>query len=289
MDTIRRYIKRCIGLLCLLALFGSIQGQTVKKPVVEVTKRKALVGPYCLVNQFSAVANVATNYNELENITDEDLDNCAAITGIKVGVAVLPILSVKDTKNSYKAGTTAGFTLVSTKDGNLLSLDVIKMFSIATYLNGEQQELIAVKEASSGGLGLNLIQLPGSDNVCVDVSITTTKDFDEIYLMSGGVNVQTISKLSIKYAFVGNPKEVLLTHNGLAEYGKELNKDIKIEMKKCDGMPWSNRKLNELLLDEDTTNFLTTVPVVAIAEAFHVQIGTNYEFPAGTEVGFKFF
>ena len=289
MDTIRRYIKRCIGLLCLLALFGSIQGQTVKKPVVEVTKRKALVGPYCLVNQFSAVANVATNYNELENITDEDLDNCAAITGIKVGVAVLPILSVKDTKNSYKAGTTAGFTLVSTKDGNLLSLDVIKMFSIATYLNGEQQELIAVKEASSGGLGLNLIQLPGSDNVCVDVSITTTKDFDEIYLMSGGVNVQTISKLSIKYAFVGNPKEVLLTHNGLAEYGKELNKDIKIDMKKCGGMPWSNSKLNELLLDEDTTNFLTTVPVVAIAEAFRVQIGTNYEFPAGTEVGFKFF
>ena len=126
MDTIRRYIKRCIGLLCLLALFGSIQGQTVKKPVVEVTKRKALVGPYCLVNQFSAVANVATNYNELENITDEDLDNCSAITGIKVGVAVLPILSVKDTKNSYKAGTTAGFTLVSTKDGNLLSLDVIR-------------------------------------------------------------------------------------------------------------------------------------------------------------------
>lgn len=289
MHTIRRYIIRCIGLLCLLALFGNLQGQTVVKPVVEVTKRKVLVGPYCMVNQFSAAANVATNYNELENITDDDLDNCAAITGVKVGVAVLPILSVKDTKNSYKAGTTAGFTLVSTKDGNLLSLDVIKMFSIATYLNGEQQELIAVKEASSGGLGLNLIQLPGSDNVCVDVSITTTKDFDEIYLMSGGVNVQAISKLSIKYAFVGDPKEVLLTHKGLAEYGKELNKDIKIDKKKSEGMPWSDKKLDNYLFDDDTTNFLTTVPVIAIAEAFHVHIATNYEFPAGTEVGFKYF
>lgn len=288
MHTIRRYINRCIGLLCLLALFGNLQGQTTK-PVVEVTKRKALVGPYCMVNQFSAVANVATHYNELENITDEDLDNYASITGIKVGVAVLPILSVKDTKNSYKAGTTAGFTLVSTKDGNLLSLDIIKMFSIATYLNGEQQELIAVKEASSGGLGLNLIQLPGSDNVCVDVSITTTKDFDEIYLMSGGVNVQAISKLSIKYAFVGDPKEILLTHKGLTEYGKELNKDIKIDKKNSEGMPWSDRKLEAYLFDDDTTNFLTTVPVVAIAEAFHVHIATNYEFPAGTEVGFKYF
>ena len=204
MHRIRRYINRCIALLCLLALFGNLQGQTTKTPV-GVTKRKALVGPYCLVNQFSTDVGVATRYKNLDYLTDESLDNHATIMGIKVVTALAPILSVKDTENSYKGGTTAGFTLVSTQESNILSLDVIKLFSIATYLNGSLQETVAVKEATAGGLGLNLIQLPGSKGVCVDVSITTTKDFDEVYLMMGGVNLQVLSQISIKYAFVGDP------------------------------------------------------------------------------------
>lgn len=297
MDTIRRYIKRCIGLLCLLALFGNLQGQTVKKPVIEVTKRKALVGPHCIVNQFSTGVSALANYNGLENITDDDLDNCATITGVRAGVGVLPILSVKDTKNSYKGGTTAGFTIASVENGGLLSLDVIKLFSIRTFLNGKKQEQIAVKEASSGGLGLKLIKIPGSDNVCVDVSITTTKDFDEIYLFSAGVNVEAVSKIGIKYAFVGDPKEVLLTYDGLEAYGKELGieKGIKIDYDRCDGMPWPvkdkllrNDTFHDRLFDPDTTNYLET-GLLAIGEWFHAQIGTDYQFPAGTEVGFKYF
>lgn len=287
MHRIRRYINRCIALLCLLALFGNLQGQTTKTPV-EVTKRKALVGPYCLVNQFSTDVGVATRYKNLDYLTDESLDNHATIMGIKVVTALAPILSVKDTENSYKGGTTAGFTLVSTQESNILSLDVIKLFSIATYLNGSLQETVAVKEATAGGLGLNLIQLPGSKGVCVDVSITTTKDFDEVYLMMGGVNLQVLSQISIKYAFVGDPKKVLLTQKGLEAYGKELGKNIRIDMNKCDGMPWIDKTVKAHLIPGDTSA-LTTVPVLAVAEAFHLQIGTNYQFPAGTEVGFKYF
>ena len=296
MHTIRRYINRCIGLLCLLALFGNLQGQTTK-PVVEVTKRKALVGPHCIVNQFSTGVSALANYNGLENITDDDLDNCATITGVRAGVGVLPILSVKDTKNSYKGGTTAGFTIASVENGGLLSLDVIKLFSIRTFLNGKKQEQIAVKEAASGGLGLKLIKIPGSDNVCVDVSITTTLDFDEIYLFSAGVNVEAVSKIGIKYAFVGDPKEVLLTYDGLDAYGKELGieKGIKIDYDRCDGMPWPvedkllrNDTFHDKLFDPDTTNYLGT-GLLAIGEWFHAQIGTDYQFPAGTEVGFKYF
>ena len=121
MHRIRRYINRCIALLCLLALFGNLQGQTTKTPV-EVTKRKALVGPYCLVNQFSTDVGVAASYKNLDYLTDESLDNHATIMGIKVVTALAPILSVKDTENSYKGGTTAGFTLVSTQESNILSL-----------------------------------------------------------------------------------------------------------------------------------------------------------------------
>lgn len=293
MKTIDRYIRKAIWLFCLFACLGTLQAQTGEP--VRVTKRKALVGPHCMVNQISTGISATTGYNHLEYITDEDLNNYASITGIQAGVGVLPILSVKDTRNTYEAGTTAGFSLVSTSGGGLLSLDVIKLFSITTYLKGKKQEEIAVKEATSGGVGLNLIKIPGSDAVSVDVSITTTMDFDEIYLMSGGVNVELINQISIKYAFVGDPKEVLLTYDGLKAYGEELNREIKIDYEKCDGMPWPvedkpvrEDTFHDKLFNTDTTDYLAT-GFIAIGEWFHAQIGTNYEFPAGTEVGFKYF
>lgn len=297
MRTISRYIKRGVFLLFLLVSFVNIQGQTGNQPV-EVTKRRALVGPYCMVNQISSVANVATNYSHLEYITDSDLNNYASITGIKVDVLLSPVLSVKDTKNTYKGGTTAGFSLASTESGGLLSLEVIQLFSITTYLNGKEQETIAVGGASSGGVGLDLIKIPGSDAVSVDVCVKTTKDFDEIYLMQGGLHVEAINQLSIRYAFVGDPKEVLLTYDGVETYGIELGlgeKGIQIDYDKCDGMPWpvKDKPLREdtfhdKLFDSDTTNYLGTGGL-AIGEWFHAQIGTTYEFPAGTEVGFKYF
>lgn len=297
MRTISRYIKRGVFLLFLLVSFVNIQGQTGNQPV-EVTKRRALVGPYCMVNQISSVANVATNYSHLEYITDSDLNNYASITGIKVDALLSPVLSVKDTKNTYKGGTTAGFSLASTESGGLLSLEVIQLFSITTYLNGKKQETIAVGGASSGGVGLDLIKIPGSDAVSVDVCVKTTKDFDEIYLMQGGLHVEAINQLSIRYAFVGDPKEVLLTYDGVETYGIELGlgeKGIQIDYDKCDGMPWpvKDKPLREdtfhdKLFDSDTTNYLGTGGL-AIGEWFHAQIGTTYEFPAGTEVGFKYF
>ena len=297
MRTISRYIKRGVFLLFLLVSFVNIQGQTGNQPV-KVTKRRALVGPYCMVNRISSVANVATNYSHLEYITDSDLNNYASITGIRVGLGVETILSVKDTKNVYKGGTTAGFSLASTESGGLLSLDVIQLFSITTYLNGKEQENIPVGGASSGGVGLDLIKIPGSDAVSVDVCVKTTKDFDEIYLMQGGVQVEAINQLSIRYAFVGDPKEVLLTYDGVKTYGNELGlgeEGIRIDYDKCDGMPWPVKDkpiredtFHDKLFDRDTTNYLETGGL-AIGEWFHAQIGTTYEFPAGTEVGFKYF
>ena len=293
MCTMKQNMKLVFFLLFLLASFVGAQGQTNGQPVT-VTKRKALAGPHCMVNQVSSVANVTTGYEHLEYITDSDLNNYASITGIQAGIGVLPVLSVKDTKNTYQAGTTAGFSLVSTEGGGLLTLDVIKLFHITTYLDGKEQESIPVKEASSGGIGLNLIKIPGSDAVSVDISITTTKDFDEIYLMQGGVQVQTINQLSIRYAFVGEPKQVLLTYEGLKDYSEKIGDSIKIDYDKCDGMPWPVKDkpvredtFHDKLFDSDTTNYLATGGL-AIGEWFHAQIGTSYQFPAGTEVGFKY-
>ena len=297
MSAMSRYIKKYTFLLFLLVPFVQVQGQTGKQPV-EVTKRKALVGPYCMVNGISTVVSAVTNYDHLEYITDSDLNNYASIAGIRVGLGVEPILSVKDTKNVYKGGTTAGFSLASTESGGLLSLDVIKLFYIQTYLNGEKQESIPVGGASSGGVGLDLIKIPGSDAVSVDVCVETTLDFDEIYLMLGGVQVEAINQLSIRYAFVGDQKEVLLTYDGVKTYGEELGlgeKGIQIDYDKCHGMPWPvtdkpfrEDTFHDKLFDSDTTNYLGTGGL-AIGEWFHAQIGTNYEFPAGTEVGFKYF
>lgn len=126
MRTISQYIKRGVFLLFLLVSFVNIQGQTGNQPV-EVTKRRALVGPYCMVNQISSVANVATNYSHLEYITDSDLNNYASITGIKVDALLSPVLSVKDTKNTYK-GERLPVSAWRRLSGGLLSLEVISCF-----------------------------------------------------------------------------------------------------------------------------------------------------------------
>lgn len=296
MNKMNRYRAKFVFLCCLLASFVCVYGQEDKQPV-EVTKRKALVGPYCMVNQLSGVIHALTAYHDLDYITDTDLNNYGSVTGVNVNATLTPVLSVKDNQCIYKGGTTAGFSLVSTSGGGLLSLDVIKLFSISTYLDGKLVETRAVKEATSGGVGLNLIKIPGSDAVSIDVSIETTegKNFDEIYLMIGGVQVEALQKMSIKYAFVGEPKEVFLTYNGVKNYGKEVGTPIEIDYDKCSGMPWpvKDRPIREdtfhdKLFDDDLTNSLGTGGL-AIGEWFHAQIGTTYQFEAGTEVGFKYY
>lgn len=275
----------CIFILCMVS--WGLDAQNVSAPISQkdldqVGGRRALVGPNCLINQFATSADLLTNYDRLDAVTDEDLNNFATILGVSVGAGARPIFSVKDVKNTYAAGTQAGFNIVSTDGGGLLTLELIKMFSIAVYNDGKLQETYTVDQGQGTGLGLDLIKLPTSDNISVDLTVTPKYDFDEIYLMVNGVDVSAIQELGIKYAFVGKAKEYPLTTNGVTELGRE------IDMNKWESFPWiSNKKNKEVILGDDLTDRLSTGGL-AIGEWFHIQIGVNKVFDAGTEVGFKY-
>lgn len=261
----------------------------------ELTNRRALAGDDCVVNQFAVSANLLTNYKNMEAVTDEDLTNFATITGVSAGVGERPIFSVKDMKHIYEAGTTAGFSVVSTEGGGLLTLELIKMFTISYYLEGKLMGTQLVKEGQSGtGLGLDLIKLPNTDAVSVDLTITPEHDFDEIYLHVSGVDVAAIQELSVKYAFVGESTEYPLTHTSL----RENFNGAKIILDKCDAMPWPVGKswiegswrddtVDKRILDDNLDNKLGT-GFLAIGEWCHVKIATDHTFEAGTEVGFKY-
>ena len=202
---------------CLLSLFCAWGQEEVLNQEALTDRyggRIALVGQHCIVNQISTVANLMTNYDHLEYVTDEDLNNFATITaGVNAGVAVLPFFSVKDTKHTYAAGTKAGFTLVSTEGGGLLSLNVIKLFSIGVYNDGKLMETLDVEEGQGTGVGLELIKIPNSDDISVDLTVTPTYDFDELYLEYNGVNVYALQEFSIKYAFVGEAVELAVVRS----------------------------------------------------------------------------
>ena len=185
--------------------------------------RRALVGRHCMVNKLVNVVGVGSWINDLNNLVDEDLSNYATFPKIAdVGVGVNPVTSVRDTKNHYAAGTTAGFNVVMAADASLLGLDLANCFAISFFLEGELQQTVAVDAGQAfGGIGLSLITLPGSDEVSLDISATAPCEFDEIALMPAGVQADVASAASIRYAFVGDLIKHTITQTSMENYAED--------------------------------------------------------------------
>ena len=193
-----------------------------------LANRRALTGRHCMVNKLINSVGVATWIDDLGNLVDEDLNNYATFPKIvDATVAVNPITSIRDTKNHYAGGTTAGFTLVAGTNSSLLSLDIIKAFAISFYNEGELIGTVAVESgANIGGVGLSLITIPGSSEVNIDVSATAPGEFDEITLMpSGGVDLSAITDTKIKYAFVGDYVTNTITQTSMQNYATSHGRD----------------------------------------------------------------
>ncbi|MBU3854889.1 MAG: hypothetical protein H9789_13955, partial [Candidatus Paraprevotella stercoravium] len=253
----------------------------------------------------------------LENLVDEDLDNFATFTtGVAVGVTEQPLFSVKDMNHTYAAGTEAGICMVSSESGGLLSLSVIQLFTIRAYNNGK---LIATYPVSSGqagsGVGLDLIKIPGTDNMAVNLTCTPEEDFDELYVdISGGLDVSVIKELKFKYAFVGKPRQCLLTTNGLKQYAKltgQAGEDGAGAVLKPRGaavpvlipLPIIDSELNKMV-DDDLSNSCSVTNIVSIGYKGAAKLSTDPDeplcgitndspnptvvFPAGSEVGFVY-
>lgn len=242
--------------------------------MAEGLTRKALVAPDCMINNLINVAKVASGVTNMDYLLDENLNNYATFSGVAgVDVAVGPVVRIKDLKNVYPAGTTAGFCIQAGGNSSILSLDVLKGIGIMLYKGGVLQETILVKEGqNTSALSLHLIQLPGQQEAVSYLTVTSTKDFDEVGLINTGVGVAALGELKIRYAFVGDAVEKTLTTNnsiaGLSVTGSTV------------GATNTSR-----LINADLTDFSVVGSPVG---STYVELSWTSDYPAGTEVGFKY-
>ena len=289
MKTSRLY--NILILLCLLFVPCLAQAQDKVITQDSLGGRKALVGKGCVVNQFATNVQLLSGISGLENLVDEDLDNFATFTtGVAVGVTEQPLFSVKDINNTYAAGTEAGICMVSSQSGGLLSLSVIQLFSIKVYNNGKLVETINELESGQAGSGvaLDLIKIPGSDDLAVNLTCRPTKEFDELYVfLSGGLDVSVIKELKFKYAFVGQPRQCLMTHSGVKAYGesKGIDKARVSGNSSCTTLLIPTPTVDSgNLVDDDITNSTSIVSVISIGYKGAAKVSTD---PAEPNCGVK--
>ena len=266
--------------------------------------RQAFAGKGYTVNKLIQVVDVGSWIKDLNNLTDENLDNYATFPSIVgAGVTTNPIVSVRSTEHYFDAGTEAGFCMVASSGDNVLSLDVIKALSIGVYRDGELLETLHVENGqSASGIGLSLIKIPGSEDACAYLTIKPTHIFDELCLINaGGVNLDVGGSVRIKYAFAGNPKETKLINDDITNLGKTSGRDLSLEAEGWNpillGIPFpiEDRSLSKLT-DNDEENFVPLTPIVAIGYQGGVKLvvkptpddGKGEVFKKGDEVGFKF-
>ena len=263
-------MRKYIPLLIILFAFSVLNIRTA-----ESLTRKALVAPDCLINNLVNVAKVASGVQNMDYLLDENLNNYATFSGVVgVDVAVGPVVRIKDLKNVYPTGTTAGFCIQAGGNSSILSLNVLKGIGIMLYKGGTLQETILVKEGqNTSALSLHLIQLPGQQEAVSYLTVSSTKDFDEIGLVNTGVALAAIGELKIRYAFVGDAVEkTLTTNNSIA--GLSAN-----------GAPVLAVSNAGNLITPNLTDFATVSSLIGTA---YVELAWTNDYPAGTEIGFKY-
>ena len=275
--------------------------------------RQAMAGKGYSVNRMVKIISVGSFWNDeennLNNLTDEDLDNYAQSTAI-VNASLIsePLVSIRSTQHYFDAGTEAGFCMVASSGDNVLSLDVIKTMAIGVYRDGVLLKTLKVETSQeASGIGLSLIKIPGSEDACAYISVTPDVVFDEISLVNaGGVNLSVGGSTRIKYAYVGSPKETKLTEEGIKNYKTEDGDEIEFkEVKGWNpvllGIPWPFLdKDREELVDNDSENgwedFAPLTPILAVGYQGGARLIVKQKnndadgevFKAGDEVGFKY-
>lgn len=272
----------------------------------ELRNRRALTGDSCTINKLIGVVGVGSWTKNLGALTDDSLDNYAQVNSVvRAGVTVDPIVSIKDMDNYYSKGTVAGFTIVAGSGSSVLSLDVIKAFSIGFYRDGKLKGVKVVREGQNGsGVTLKLLQIPGSNNICAMLTAESDWLFDEISLdCSGGIQAEVANILKIKYAFVGESTEFTITDGGIKKYNEYSEGDKQVSLKEMKGwrpvalgipLPFLDNDIKKMT-DDNLDNFATIVPLIDIGyqggAKFMMQNDKNPQgeaFEAGMEAGFKY-
>ena len=259
--------------------------------------RRALTGRHCMINKLINVVGVGSWVQDLNNVTDENIENVAEMpTIVNAGVTFNPVISVRDTKNHYAKGTTAGFTINAGSSSTVLSLDVIKAMSIMFLCEGKNVGTVAVKDGQSvGGVGLSLITIPGSDEVNVDIAVTAPAQFDEMLLgFAGGVNAGVGNLTYVKYAFVGGQIMNTITNTSMQNYAASHDR-LPFTLDQGHVGEWGYWAGSDLINDDLTDG--VAWGVIGIGSSLSARVGAapdrndpdqSQPFKKGSVVGFKY-
>lgn len=278
----RKVFLSVVACFCLLS---TLYSQNVHVSPTEVTP---LVGRSCVINQIDKnLVDVVGVESSLGNLIDTNIDNYASLSGLAgVDVAYHQIVSIKDIEHTYAADLEAGFVLQSTSEGsNLLTVDVLKLFVVETYLNDEKQESSVYQDGEGGLLDLNLITITSDGKT--KVSIRTTKPFNELRLAVAGVNVEAFKQLKLYYAYVGenpiHPITQTTYYPSASVRGHRLNGVGDEWTTAIWNWPKEKEKLVGVNSEEEGVGFGT---LSSLLTEPRVTIHAGEEIPANTEIGF---
>lgn len=254
-------------------------GKTILGPDIQ---RTALVGPDCMVNTMIDVVNVIGGNSSYKYLLDSDLTNSVTFGSVlNADLFDGEIIRIKDRKNLYRKGTTVGFCIEPS--GGLLNLDLLKLFHVTFYNDGKSVGTATLDQGGTGGgvLGLDLIQLSSDAVSMLAVKAPDDLDsetFDEISLNIGGISLGLLSSLKVRYAFVGDVKQVTLTTNNNSILG-----DLKIKDSGNVGTIWNGE---DNFIDEELENVTPATLSDIWGSSIHLKWDNTY--PGGTEVGFVY-
>lgn len=248
-----------------------------------------LVGSGCVINQIDkSLVEAVTSTSDLDYIIDTNPNNYASFSSVlSTDVAYTPTVSVRDMNRTFSAGTVAGFVIQSTSgtNTNLLTADILKMFWVETYLNGQRQEGSKDTESTGGGLlDLNLLTI--APNGKTKISVTTTKPFDEIRLSVSGVDVNVLTNLKIYYAYAGENPVTPITVDHYTNAKVHAANVTGIGNEWTTAMwNWPNAKNSLVGSGSDNSGVGFGLLSNLLTEP-RVTIDAGQTIPAGTEVGF---
>ena len=227
----------------IVCLFCSVELKAEDKTPLLLDACRPLLAPDCVVDDIVEEVKVLGNikHTDYNIVLDQNLDNSVPMPTalISAGVGFKPIISIRDLKNTYKGGQSAGFVMDS--KFNVLNANVLKSLVISLYLDNKLVYTESVEEKNLGLLSLSLLSKQSTTTLAIDVPEKNNEGkpivFDEVMLGTTGVSLSLFESYRVYYGFVGvqekqmvgkgfSSKPEIITQNPDAGYTEDHLVDV---------------------------------------------------------------
>lgn len=255
---------------------------------------RALVGRNCVANDVFNTVGVASWPKDLGNMTNNDLSDYTSFQNVlSADVGYNPITSVRDMTHHYAAGTVAGFCIAQEGGTGVLSVNLIKRFTLEFYCEGQLVgSVIASSGSSFNGLSLSVGALPGSKNATCNIQAVAPDEFDEVRLVNTGVSVNLIGAIDVHYAYVGEVTAYTLTNKDKTGETKSTMKDFDdycsdYGLTKDKDVAGRRELVNADIINDNVVAEAIITLISSIPRKVETFVKEGESFKAGTVVGFK--